>query len=505
MKFRTVFLLCVLAELTSYAGYFSPAVGTIGFFVIVGAAFVYSLKRLEYGLYFILADLVLGGKSGALFSFQHQGFFISLRMALFIVVMAVWASKLKIKDLRLNNLSAGLLKWWGLFGIAVVWGVVVALVRHTNFGDLFLDLNGYLYAALLGPFYFVRTRKDFIPLATPKRDNIVRVENANFLRMLGAVFFATTTWLGIKTLFSVYWFTHAGNNFIAANLIPFYRWVRDSGVGEITWLPGNFARVFFQSHVYIVAAFFLVFVWYLYKRNHPTIHGLSDRKLIALLVLYISVIIVSFSRSFWVGICAGILLWAVVVIIRKRNRASLLTLCSGLSVLLGSAVIAVALLVAVARFPFPRPSTIDLSSAAASRFIAGDAGASRWNLVGPLVQAGLRHPIFGSGFGTTVTYISNDPRIRGVNVTGQYTTYAFEWGWLDIWLKMGVLGLIGYAVLIGICLREFLRRGIACPICNGGLLVIVALTVIHVFTPYLNHPLGFGILLLATLHLTDHA
>ena len=97
MRFRTLFLFFLLAEITSYAGYFFPALNLTGFFVIVGAALALSMRRLEYGLYFVLADLILGGKSGALFSFEYGGFFLSIRMALFIVVVGVWAGRVIAK------------------------------------------------------------------------------------------------------------------------------------------------------------------------------------------------------------------------------------------------------------------------------------------------------------------------------------------------------------------------------------------------------------------------
>src|SRR3989338_11395442 len=130
MRFRTFFLVFLLAELISYTGYFFPALNTVGFFVLVAAALALSLRRLEYGLYFVLADLILGGKSGALFSFQYEGFFLSLRMALFITVMGVWLGK--VISACVHNpsqppltLRGGALCWWGLLGTAVVWGMVV--------------------------------------------------------------------------------------------------------------------------------------------------------------------------------------------------------------------------------------------------------------------------------------------------------------------------------------------------------------------------------------------
>ena len=550
MRFRTLFLFFALAELASYAGYFFPAINTAGFFVIVAAALLLSLRRLEYGLYFVIADLILGGKSGALFSFQYDGFFLSLRMMLFIVVMGVWAGKMlesrlhnapqpplnlrggdsdRTPSLRLREGGGELLKWWGILSIAIAFGVILGVARGNNFGDLFLDANGYLYAAMILPFWWVFRG------ANSECVSNLRISNSQIRRFgfhsqfapFGMVFFAATTLLALKTLFAVYWFTHAGNNFIGANLVPFYRWVRDSGVGEITWLPGNFARVFFQSHIYNLVAFFVLLSSVILRQQPkdlvrmgaPRIRArffallrMTDWKMAALLILNTSVILVSLSRSFWVGTIAGlgvlvISLWSSVRrdAFDRRVLSPATPYCESAralarySVTLIAAVLgALLLLLVVARFPFPRPSPADLGDAVQSRLEAGDAGQSRWNLLPPLTRAALEHPILGSGFGTRVTYISNDPRIREENTPGGYTTTAFERGWVDQWLKMGILGLIAYTGLF-IALGHAIYRTVAFPLSCALIARLVALAAIHVFTPYLNHPLGFGILILLTI------
>ncbi|PIP60815.1 hypothetical protein COX00_01230, partial [Candidatus Uhrbacteria bacterium CG22_combo_CG10-13_8_21_14_all_47_17] len=77
---------------------------------------------------------------------------------------------------------------------------------------------------------------------------------------------------------------------------PVYFWVRRTGVGEVTRMSeGSSAfRVFFQSHIYEVLAF-VGLVW----------AGMAGRLkaswMKVLLMLCTAVIIISFSRSFWLG------------------------------------------------------------------------------------------------------------------------------------------------------------------------------------------------------------
>ncbi len=92
----------------------------------------------------------------------------------------------------------------------------------------------------------------------------------------------------------------------------------------------------------------------------------------------------------------------------------------------------------------------------------------------------------GSGFGKRVTYISNDPRVLSFNPSGRFTTFSFEWGYGDLWLKMGIPGLLAYGALL-----VFLWRRIP----KNYHPAFAALLIVHFFTPYLNHPLGLGVLI----------
>jgi hypothetical protein len=78
---------------------------------------------------------------------------------------------------------------------------------------------------------------------------------------------------------------------------------------------------------------------------------------------------------------------------------------------------------------------------------------------------------------------------------GVYTTYAFEWGWLEHWIKFGILGIpLILALLIFLGLRLWRTRA-SLWMRLAGVITLVTLGAVHVFTPYLNHPLGFVVLM----------
>jgi hypothetical protein len=94
-----------------------------------------------------------------------------------------------------------------------------------------------------------------------------------------------------------------------------------------------------------------------------------------------------------------------------------------------------------------------------------------------------------------VTYDTLDPRLVEQGLATGYTTYAFEWGWLDHWLKLGLLGIPVMAWVLWSLGQRTWRSSEPDWLRTGAVASLVALAALHVFTPYLNHPLGFLFLL----------
>lgn len=163
-----------------------------------------------------------------------------------------------------------------------------------------------------------------------------------------------------------------------------------------------------------------------------------------------------------------------------------------------SVVIGFGLIFAVVAFPVPQVDMGSLATLFGSRSSITDVAAeSRWNLLPVLWNKIKQAPVLGSGFGATVTYQTKDPRILAQNPDGWYTTHAFEWGWLEHWIKFGLLGIPIMAWLVISLIRRLWLTQSDLWIRAGFISSLVALAALHIFTPYLNHPLGFGFLLAA--------
>ncbi len=481
-------LFITLFELVSFLGYFNPTAGKIAFALACIAAIVLTLQKLEYGLLLALSELVLGSKGGYLLSFPIENFTLSLRIALFIIVMSVFFLRAfqTRRSWQFADLRTHLLPWIPL-AVFVLWGMIIGIMRDNDFGNVLLDANGYWYAALLLPAVFALHND--------------RKFSARALHVLASA----VVFLAAKTLILVYLFSH-GSAFYINTLIWYgYRWIRATEVGEITVMPTNFVRIFMQSHIFILAGFLAALIVFL-RHTDKTARKLA----LGCAAVFAGILLTSFSRSYWVGLAAGLLVFTWLLFMRDgRITFSLGAIREKLTlvaVVMGAFLTGGAILAALIFFPYPRPSAVDLLASLKDRSLEfGDAAtSSRWNLLPPLLSVVKEHTILGSGFGTTVTYTSDDPRVRETNPSGRYTTYAFEWGYLDIWLKMGLGGLFAFVWLFFSQARAHLRSLRFHPIIAvSSLAALVALFATSIFSPYLNHPLGLGLLIITGLAIKE--
>jgi hypothetical protein len=464
----------ILLELFSALGYFYPIIGTIAF--VVGCLIVawLAIRRLEWGLYVLAADLLISSK-GYLLSLDLAGFKLSWRIGIWLVIMAVWSIQLLLALYRRQSWPREV--WqrlktsgWLVLLIMMIFATINAWWRGNQLTNIFFDANGWLFWLI------------FLPLLSVPTWSIKR---------LTGVLSAGMLWLVVKTSFLLYAFGH----FSAALRTVIYRLVRDTQVGEITSLSAQFYRVFIQSQVYLLI-FLAIVAWQL--ASHLPLKNwlkwlISRDGLFYLAAFSLSLmpIIVGFSRSFWFAL-ALIMLFLVVAIWRRYRwpvvwRWSLTLLLAGF--------LSLVLIVVIVRFPWPRPQlSFNAGNLLEERLgnLDSEAGASsRWSLLPKMVEAIRQDPLLGQGFGATITYRSADPRILENESSGYYTTYAFEWGWLDIILKFGLLFAIWYFVWLGRLSWQAWRAGPVGQFLAIGLIVLAA---VHFFSPYLNHPLGIGFL-----------
>ncbi|MFH1412832.1 MAG: O-antigen ligase family protein [bacterium] len=471
--FKWALLFIILAELLSLSGYLLPNVNKAVFILIVIITLFVSLKDLKYGIYILLAELVIGSK-GYLFYWETDQAAVSIRIALWLIIMSVWIAKALRYRQGLQFLKSRFKYYWLALFVGVVLAGLGGLASGNNYSNIFFDANNWLYLAIIFPIY--------------------QLFNEKKLKILWQVVMAGVSWIAIKTYILLFFFSH---NLFSANSV-LYGWVRNSGIGEVTMTQSGFFRIFFQSHIFIVLAVFgiLLLLAMAVKK--------SDKKRIIKysigLTLLISLVITSLSRSFWAGSLIGLMIfWPLSISIYKLKLKKFLSV-NGLIVLSG--LMSLILIAAIIKFPYPEP-VADFSATTLidrANLTTEAAASSRWSLLPELWKSIKHNPVSGQGFGATVTYISSDPRVVQNTADHSYTTYAFEWGWLDIWLKFGLWGLLAYlALIIKLVHDGLIKRSSKQPLVLAWTMGLAVLAVVHIFTPYLNHPLGLGYLILASL------
>ena len=158
---RNTFSICIIISVAilffSFIGFLTPIFREVMFFVVLAAVLILSLYKLEYGLYAVIIELVLGSK-GYLFYFDFDGFNISLRIGIFLIVLGVFFAKLILR--RVDLVWKKEFFWLTALFVLIIVGYVQGLFRNYGFQNTFLDANGYFYLLYLFPFLSVFKDKE---------------------------------------------------------------------------------------------------------------------------------------------------------------------------------------------------------------------------------------------------------------------------------------------------------------------------------------------------------
>jgi hypothetical protein len=458
------FSVIVVIYLIATLAYQSDYSGLILFVMAVASAFL-SYKSLHRGLALAFLELFCN-PHGVLVIAPFFGFSFTLRMAIFVGVMLGWGIgiftrryHISIHDVRLKQFI--------LLALAIAIGFIMGGVSRDP-SIVFSDGNAYFFLLYIFPILSVHWTQE-------RRHELLQ------LLASGAV------WVLFLSLGLLYVFSHFGEN----TLRTVYTFFRDLRVAEITNLGSGAYRIFIQSQTFVVI-FGLMFFSFCAFVN-------CKRWWILFESLIITILLLSLSRSFWVGLAPAVVL--IIALICSKGRASCRALMKQVPLHLAAVFLGVAMIYIVVLFPIP-PQRVDSSFLAETfkdRAVEDQevAISSRWNLLRPMVNLIIESPLVGHGFGKGVTFQTDDPRAREVSPDGTWTTYSMEWGWLELWIKMGLLGPVGFLYLAFEIVKRFLRgiNGENGWLSIGLIASLVFIYATHLFSPYLNHPIGLGLLL----------
>jgi O-antigen ligase len=478
----------------SFIGYIIPFVNLILFFVAVIVTVNLTWKKLEYGVLIVILELIIGAQ-GYLFSIAVGNYVLSLRLVLFLIVMIAWLIY-AVRQKRLEIADSPF--FFPLLALAVIVFAAVGIgyFLGNSLAAVFFDFNGYLYFALALPLFTVCRRPDFgRRLLAVFLGGVLALSLVSLF--LFADFYFTKDWARPSLTDSIATESASAEE-AAAGKFAFggiknrlydesgkpveYRWQKDIGLGTISYVSGKFFRVFSSGQIWVLYGFLLAtyLIFRRWKKDKTTLY------LTIFSFLTMTTLFVSFSRSFWIGAAGGVVLM-LFFLPKKRALLITVTLVILFLILAGGAYLAA-------------PTVLQtLSERVSSIFNPADelAGQNRLNLLEPILIKMQNRPLLGHGFGTAVVYESVVPEKQGF-----IKVFAYEWGYLDQFVKFGLIGLVAYIWLLVKIFRTS-RRAIKNNqnqlqnwILVGLLIGLVGMLITHLTSPYLNHPLGIGFVVL---------
>lgn len=464
--------LILVLEVASYLGFVYPVLQNFFTLILLVVFGWLSLIDLRYGIVFIFAELLLGVQ-GYLFFVDLDGLIVSLRMLIYILWFSIWSvrSWFEYREKLFNTIFNYRREILALFFLLLL-GVINGWLSGQPPANIFFDANGWFYWLYFLPFMMlVVSWKTMI----------------NF-------FLAAIAWLSLKTIVLTYIFSHS----FESVQWWLYHWLRDFRLAEITPIVASLFRIFFQNQVFLI----IILVWLSLELLRKQTFK-NEVKLYFSLFLTASAFFISFSRSFWLGLFLAIFCWLALFIGRNYFKVFSLHFKKIILVFLFGIFGSIGLIFITVNFPYPAGGATEFSQLLFTRFTKGlgeAAAGSRLQMLKPLKNSISESWIIGQGFGKTISYYSADPRIIAGSPggTGLYETYALEWGYLDIWLKLGLIGSLIYLLVLvrfwyGVWKKALGKQDL---FLLSLAISLAALYFLNITTPYLNHPLGIGYVLL---------
>lgn len=452
------FLVFIIAESLSWLCFNFDWCNIVVLGLVAVITAILSLKRPIFALYLPLAEL-FWGSVGHCFMYGVW----NLRLVIFLVIIVIFFSKniFKLKYLKIVQDKSIFIIWFFMLFL-VGLGIWSAYYQEVDLIKIFFDANAYGYLLYFPVWYEIYDRK--------------------YIKGIVNLLQAAALAVAIKTLIIFNFFVQG----YGLDNIVVYKWIRDTRTGEITPFANNFYRVFLKSQIYLVVAWLLSFI--------SQLKDVRNYKNLIYLGIILAALIVSLSRSFWLGGLVALLFLIINLFIYLGKKFLLPTFF----ILLTTSLIGI--LTVQVFFNIPHFNSVNIFTQRTTA-LSEPAANSRLQLLGPLWSGVKEHLFLGHGFAKDITYQSADPKIKNeFNPEGWYTTHAFEWGWLDQWLKLGlvfIVCLIAWILLVYIRSYVLVKENVMIALTIASL--VTALSWIHIFTPYLNHPLGLGLLMLCTI------
>lgn len=373
--------------------------------------------------YLLVAELFLGGNGHYI-----EMFGLALRTWILLVFLVFFFFQ---KNFRVSKTPVPIIA----IGLAVCIGVATGLFNGHDPRFIIQDAIPFAFFLLLFP-----AREFVTPDRYPTYQKLIKA-----YLVLAAAMSLTTLFLfssGISVLQD-----------------PYYKWFRDVAGGKITDVGNHFFRIVLPEHLLLAPA--LLFLTALLIR-HP-----KQKKIWLWFTLAALPFMLNLSRAYILAYLIGLGFlfskqqWKQWLSVSVASIAMLLIVFSSLHVVASRGT--------SLGFELLGPRFASIANPDNER-----SAATRKTLLPPIWEEIKKHPVLGSGLGATISFV--DPVSKEI-----VTTRQFDWGYLEIWTELGLLGLVSYLSLI-----IYLLFHTTCP----ARATAVALAFVGLTTPALFHVFG---------------
>jgi O-antigen ligase len=389
-------------------------------------------KNWQHALLFLIAEYLLGGVGHF---FELSG--ISLRTLLTVIFLMLYLS-LALKHKELLKIPKNIVTILSIFFTIIAIAAFVGYLNHNPLPFIIQDLIPIIFILLILPLYhFWKNEKNKI----------------FFLQLILAWLIGSTIWSMLNfVLFS-------------ADLVmlhqDYYNWLRDFALAKITASSPYFWRIVFPEQLLLVPLILIISAaWLKYKNNFYLI----------LLLLSGLIFSLNISRAYILGLLFGLLIlkyknaWAGWLKIFIFNVLIIFSLFTVINIASSAGATNGWEILGLNFGGITAPKT-EISTQ------------NRIELLAPIINMIKTSPIIGQGLGQSV-------------INEKINTRHFDWGWLEIWVKWGLAGLL-FSVFLLIFLLKNIWRQIKNQALYLGLAAgILAMMLINVTTPALFHVFG---------------
>ncbi len=418
-------------------------------FLCTALASLYYIDR-DTAIFLLVAELLLGGNGQYI-----ELFGLSLRSALFITFLIVWVLHLISSRTHRSEIYMPHRLLYILLPAAI--GIIIGVIRGIVLGNgvvpVLQDALPFAYFLIIPPFYHMIVRKQF---------------QKELAALIVSFILGTLVW---EILLFILFATG-----MSAIHDPFYSWLRDAGAQKITDMGNGFFRIVSPSHLLVPLIITIIYSLKLHAKK---------RALWYLIIPLLIILLLDLSRAYILCTIVGYFF------LFRKSYAKDWLLVGLISCGIGITLFLLLNLSASAG----RSTGIELLTNRISSFSTPSIEESTYTRMAILPyawEAITEHPLFGHGLGTAITFPNP---LSGI----QITTRQIDWGILELWIELGLFGLVSMLLLVSAivyALYQHIRFAHHNRSVDRGIIAaLLTLCVLTIFGPGLFHV--YGVLFLA--------